>query len=64
MPILTKDTAYNRGYYSKAVPFWNEVAKWALATEDPQAVIHQEFERQNKGKADFSDPRQSALIAA
>jgi hypothetical protein len=64
MPIFTKDTAYNRGYYSKAVPYWNEVAKWAIATEDPQAALHQEFVRQNKGKADFSDPGQSALIAA
>ena len=64
MPIFTKDTAYNRGYYSKAVPYWNEVAKWALATEDPQVAMHEEFERQTKGKADFSDTVQSALIAA
>lgn len=64
IPIFTKDTAYDRGELLIAIPYWNRIVEEAMQTPKPQEYLHREFIRQNKGKIDPSDPRQSALIAA
>jgi len=59
--LYTKDLGYQRGT-KKAIAFWNRVGRIAEQATDPQAHIHEVFERQNQGKVDPSEPDQAKLV--
>jgi hypothetical protein len=61
MPIYTKDLGYFFGNLI-AIKSWNDVAKIAMQSAEPQQTFHQEFERRNKGKFDPSEPTQNQLV--